>query len=60
MLKYIPEELFVNKKNKKKVSSILDSVPDTCMRFSDTKTLEDAIDEIRGLGEHKVAEFLLG
>lgn len=58
MMKYIPDDLFVNGKNKKSVIEILGSVPETSMRFPDTKTLEDAIDEIRALGEDKVADFL--
>lgn len=59
MLKYIPDELYGDTKNRKKVSKILDSVPDTCIRFPGLKTLEDAIAEINAIGEDKVADFLL-
>jgi len=59
MMKYIPDDFYVNEKNMKNVFEILDSVPDTCMHFPGIKTLEDAIDEIRRLGEDKIAEYLL-
>ncbi len=58
MLKYIPDALYKDIKNKKKVGKILGAVPDTCMRFPGTKTLEDAIPEIRALGEDAIADFL--
>jgi len=59
MMKYIPDDLYANKKNMKNVSEILDSVPETSVHFLGIKTLEDAVDEIRKLGEDKIADFLL-
>ena len=58
MMKYIPDELYINKKNMKAVSDILHSVPETSIRHPSIKTLDDAIEEIRGLGENKIADFL--
>ena len=57
MIRYIPDDLFIKIENKKRVVEILHSVPDTCMRFPDEKTPEDAVKEIRALGENKVADF---
>lgn len=58
MLKYIPDDLYKDTKNKKKVSEILHSVPETSLRFPEIKILEDAITEIKEIGEDKVADFL--
>lgn len=58
MMKYIPDDLYVDKKNIEKVSKILNSVLDTDLRFPGMKTKEDAAEEIRALGENKVAEFI--
>lgn len=58
MLKYIPDDLYKDLENKKKVSEILGTVPDTSMRFSGMKILDDAIVEIRAIGEDKIAEFI--
>lgn len=58
MLKYIPDDLYKDIENKKKVSELLGSVPETCMRCPGIKTLDDAISEIRGIGEDKIADFL--
>lgn len=58
MKQYIPDDLYLDKENIKKVSEILDFVPDSCLHFSSMKTLEDAIEEIKALGEGKIAEFL--
>ena len=58
MLKYIPDDLYKDAKNKKKVSEILHSVPETSLRFPGIKTLEDAIAEIQAIGEDEVADFL--
>lgn len=58
MKQYIPDDLYLDKRNIKKVSEILNSVPDSCLRFSDMKTLEDAIEEIKALGEDKIADFI--
>ena len=58
MLKYIPDDLYKDTKNKKKVSEILHSVPETSLRFPEIKILEDAITEIKEIGEDKVAAFL--
>lgn len=57
-MKYIPDELYINKKHRKEVSDILQSVPETSIRHPSIKTLDDAIAEIRGLGEDKIADFL--
>ena len=58
MLKYIPDDLYKDTNNKKKVSEILHSVPETSLRFPEIKILEDAITEIKEIGEDKVADFL--
>ena len=58
MLKYIPDDLYKDTKNKKKVSEILHSVPETSLRFPEIKILEDAITEIKEIGDDKVADFL--
>lgn len=58
MLKYIPDDLYKDTKNKKKVSEILHSVPETSLRFPEIKILENAITEIKEIGEDKVADFL--
>lgn len=58
MLRYIPEKLYKDIRNKKDVEEILRSVPDTCMRFPGKKTLEDAIEGIRKIGEAEIADFL--
>lgn len=57
-MRYIPDELFIDMRNRQKVFEILASVPDTCMRLPGMKTLEDAAEEIRGIGEVKIADFL--
>ena len=44
--------------NKEKVRDILLSVPDTDLYFPETKTMEDAITEIREIGEDKIADLL--
>lgn len=58
MMRYIPEDLYMDKSNINNVSKILSSVPDTSLYTSGIKTLEDAIEEIKALGENKIAEFL--
>ncbi len=58
MLKYIPDDLYKDLENKKKVSKILKATPDTDMRFPGMRTIDDAIAEIRALGEDKVADFV--
>ena len=58
MMRYIPEDLYMDKSNVNNISKILNSVPDTCLHTSGIKTLEDAIEEIKALGEDKIAEFL--
>lgn len=56
----LSEDLFLHKENEEKVSAILDSVPDTDIRIDGIKTLEEAIEEIKQLGENKIVEYLLG
>ena len=58
MKRYIPDELFVDLKNKEKVKKILNDIPDTSLRIPGIKTIEDGIREIKELGETKVANFL--
>lgn len=58
-MRYIPDDLYINKENKEKVSKLLKSVPDTDLRFPGVKTMEDAAEEIRTLGENEIANFLL-
>ena len=45
-----------NIENKEKVRDILLSVLDTDLHFPDTKTMEDAIAEIREMGEDEIAD----
>ena len=59
MMRYIPDDLYIDKSNMNNVSKILNSIPDTCLHIPGTKTFEDAIEEIKDLGEDKVADFLL-
>ena len=58
MLRYVPEELFIDLKNKEKVKKILNDIPDTSLRIAGMKTIDDAIRKIKELGETKVANFL--
>ena len=58
MIRYIPDNLYKDINNKEKVSEILDSVPDTDVRMKGIKTIDNAIKEIRNLGENKIADFL--
>lgn len=58
MIRYIPDNLYKDINNKEKVSEILDSVPDTDVRMKGIKTIDNAIKEIRDLGENKIADFL--
>lgn len=58
MMMYIPDRLYKDVGNKDSVDEILKSVPDTSMRFPNMKTLDDAIKEIRDMGETKIADFL--
>lgn len=58
MIRYIPDNLYKDINNKEKVSEILDSVPDTDVRMKGIKTINNAIKEIRDLGENKIADFL--
>lgn len=58
MIRYIPDNLYKDINNKEKVSEILDSVPDTNVRMKGIKTIDNAIKEIRDLGENKIADFL--
>ena len=58
MIKYIPENIYKDAGNKNSVEEILRSVPNTSMHFSNMKTLEDAIEEIREIGETEIADFL--
>ena len=59
MLPYIPDSLYKNIDNKEKVEEILRSVPDTCMRFPGEKTPEEAVEEIRELGETRIADSVV-
>ena len=43
MIRYIPDELFVDLKNKEKVKKILNDIPDTSLRIPGIKTIEDGI-----------------
>lgn len=58
MMRYIPDELFIDVKNREKVNKILHDIPDTCLRMPGVKTIDDAIREIKEMGENKVANFL--
>lgn len=58
MMRYIPDELFIDLKNKEKVKKILNDIPDTSLRIPGMKTIDDAIREIKEMGETKVANFL--
>ena len=58
MIRYIPDNLYKDINNKEKVSEILDSVPDIDVRMKGIKTIDNAIKEIRDLGENKIADFL--
>jgi hypothetical protein len=58
MIRYIPDNLYKDINNKEKVSEILDSVPDTDVRMKGIKTIDNAIKEIRDLGENEIADFL--
>lgn len=58
MIRYIPDNLYKDINNKEKVSEILESVPDTDVRMKGIKTIDNAIKEIRDLGENKIADFL--
>nr|DAU00091.1 MAG TPA: 30S ribosomal protein S2 [Caudoviricetes sp.] len=58
MLKYIPDELYIHQHNKKQVEEILKSAPETCLHIPGVMTMEDVIQEIRELGEDKIADYL--
>lgn len=58
MLPYIPDKLYKDINNKKRVEEILRSVPNTCLQFSGEKTPEEAIKEIRELGETELADTI--
>ena len=55
---YMIESSCKNIENKEKVRNILLSVLDTDLYFPDTKTIEDAIAEIREMGEDEIADLL--
>ena len=55
---YMIESSCKNIENKEKVRNILLSVLDTDLYFPDTKTMEDAIAEIREMGEDEIADLL--
>lgn len=59
MMVYIPDSLYIDIDNKDDVTEILKSVPETSLHFEDQKTLTDAIEEIRDIGEDKIADFLI-
>ena len=58
MICYMPDRLFKDIKNKAKAEKILADIPDTSIRMSGIKTFDDAIKEIKELGETEVAKFL--
>lgn len=47
MIRYIPDELFVDLKNKEKVKKILNDIPDTSLRIPGIKTIEDGIRKLK-------------
>ena len=55
---YMIESSCKNIENKEKVRDILLSVLDTDLHFPDIKTIEDAIVEIREMGEDEIADLL--
>lgn len=59
MKKYIPDQLIMNELNKPEIFRILSTVPDTCLRLPGWKNMTEAIEEIKGLGEYRVVEFLV-
>lgn len=59
MLPYIPDSLYKNLDNKKRVEEILRSIPDTCLHFPEEKTPEEAVEEIRSLGETQIADSIV-
>jgi len=60
MIRYIPDGALKNKYNKKKIEDILKRVPDTDVHAPGDETIEDAIAEIKALGEEEVANLIAG
>lgn len=58
MMIYIPDSLYRDMNNKKAVSEILKSVPDTSLHFPGMKTRADAVKEIREIGENEIADLI--
>lgn len=57
---YIPEPALNNVNNMQKIQDILNNVPDTDLHFPDSMTLDEAVKQIRELGENKVADLIGG
>lgn len=60
MRMYIPESELKNADNIQRTMDILEKVPDTDFRCMDSTemTLDDAVQEIRELGEDKIVDLL--
>lgn len=58
MIKYIPDDMYVNISNKPAVERILHSTEDTSLKLPGLKTYEEAINEILVLGETKISKYL--
>ena len=60
MRMYIPESELKNADNMQRITDILEKVPDTDFQCMDSTemTLDNAVQEIRELGEGKIADLL--
>lgn len=58
MRMYIPESELKNTDNMQKIVDVLKEVPDTDLHWPGMVTLDDAVQEIRELGEDKIADLL--
>lgn len=58
MKAYIPDEVVRNKDNIEKIEAILEKVPDTSIRFKGAYTLDDAVRDLRELGEPEIADLI--
>lgn len=55
---YIPDEAVRNKENIEKINAILAKVPETSIRVKGAYTLDDAVRDLRELGEPEIADLI--
>lgn len=57
---YIPKDALRNKENGDKIRDILNKILDSDLRIEGIPSIEDAVEEIKKLGEDEIANLITG